>query len=1630
LYSPNGNINEKVSLWQGDITCLEIDSIVNAANQSLLGGGGVDGAIHSAAGPGLLKENSTLGGCVWGDAKMSGGYRLPAKNVISTVGPTNQSSVQLKSCYKKCLGIMESHQLRSIALPCIATGLYGFPKEKAASIALETVREFMELHEKDIDRVIFCVFSKRDLEIYQELLPIYFPLETGTPPITHTVRSIDDHGVTGPDGGRVSRSFLEDLPPLVRENDNIEGETQQSNQQKTLSWEVEDSNLDKSPDIPETSPRINTHSLPNYKGTSMILPCRLFNREISAVIDTAAQVSVVSQDFIESLENPPILEEESEIKGAGKQGAMKAHMLRNNSITINNVSYSLDLCVAPITDTLLLGIDFLAAHESIIDMKDVTVKIADTTTPATIKRNPAGDLFVKEVQTSKKTVVQPSTVHFFQARIVKPLHKNTSVVFQPHNDIEGLQFPAVLTKNKDVIPLHVINLTECCVTIPAFTTIGTVTEAMEIVEEACDTTAGETLSVREVKTTGSEQQYQRLEDIEHIRGAMPEHLTELYKRSCRDLSEDEAVQVGNLLLEFQDIFSRHDLDIGCFEGFEHSINTGDNQPIKQRLRRTPLGFEAEEEKHLNKLLDQGIITHSNSAWSSPPVLVRKKDGSVRYCLDYRVLNSCTTKDSFPIPSIDMCLDTLAGSRYFSTLDLASGYYNLKVKESDRHKTAFSTKFGTFEYIRLPFGLCNAPATFQRAMELALRGLTWKTVLAYLDDVIVLGKTFTEHLGNLREVFLRMRQHNLKLKPSKCTLFQLDADFLGKSVSSDGVNISSNKLDAIKNWPVPANRKELESFIGYVNYHRDFVRQFSKIVAPLLELNTTSKKNHNFYWGEDQQLAFDTLKSHLSSAPCLSYPRSEGNFILDTDASDVSIGAELSQIQEGKERTIAYASNILLPAQRRYCVTRKELLAVVKFTRQFRHYLLGRPFLVRTDHSSLAWLMRFKEPIGQLARWLEELQQYNMTIIHRAGKLHTNADALSRIPSQEPQCDCYRAGEFLEDLPCGGCSYCKRAHTQWARFAEDVDDILPLAIRKIDADLGTVRPGEVPVAPAAPLATDSSSDEESSQPNWMHQFSDKDIRSKQLADVDLHKVMGWLENGEPSSAVLYLSSPTTKCLWLAKAHLHLDHGILYYQWEEDPSPKQLLVIPEALKQDVLSWAHDKRLAGHLGRDKTLARVRQSCYWYHLRRDVSEYTQTCSICNRNKHSRKKKTGLQLHHAGYPMERVHIDILGPFTPSDHNNVYVLSMIDQFSKWIECAALPEQTAQIVAEEFLTRFITTFGCPLHLHSDQGRQFEGRLFQELCRLLEITKTRTTPYHPSGNGQVERYNQVILQMIRCFIEDNIKTWDDELPLLTMALHATVHRQTGFTPNRIMLGREVLLPLDLMLGTYDIPRVTPPEWVQELGKRITKVHHLARESLQSAQARQKKDYDVNLRWCSFQPGDLVYKVNDATKVGVSRKLCPPWAGPYLVTKSRPPIYKIRFPKREGFVHADKLKPCRDRSLPGWLKRARHEFFQNGMAIAPTPPTDMGASVLEKTTRDTAGGMEEPSNPGTAVDDQEPSNSGTAVDEEVPSIPLEENVPPSCEDEPWWDSLDGQELPNLFNPRMTRSGRLIREPEWYTN
>jgi hypothetical protein len=376
----------------------------------------------------------------------------------------------------------------------------------------------------------------------------------------------------------------------------------------------------------------------------------------------------------------------------------------------------------------------------------------------------------------------------------------------------------------------------------------------------------------------------------------------------------------------------------------------------------------------------------------------KKNGKRRFCVDYRKLNAVTKRDNYPLPRIDELFDSLGGSKWFSSLDLASGYWQVEVEPEDREKTAFITKHGVYEFRVMPFGLSNAPGTFQRLMDKVFKEEIGKNIVVYLDDINIYSKTFEEHLVHLRQAFDKLRAAGLKLGADKCHFCRQSLEFLGHIISAEGIAPDPAKIEKVQQWPTPSNITELRGFLGLASYYRCFIKDFAQVAAPLYQL---LKKNAEFKIEQTQQQALDNLKTRLTTAPILQYPDFSKSFILHTDASFQGLGAILSQKDSrGKEFAIYFASRTLSTAEKNYSVTELEALAVIWAVKKFRPYLLYSEFTLVTDHIALKGLFNNPNPIGRIARWIATLQQYHYTIEYRQGKSHNNADALSRLPKQQ------------------------------------------------------------------------------------------------------------------------------------------------------------------------------------------------------------------------------------------------------------------------------------------------------------------------------------------------------------------------------------------------------------------------------------------------------------------------------------------------------------------------------------------------------------------------------------------------------------------------------------------------------
>ena len=1215
------------------------------------------------------------------------------------------------------------------------------------------------------------------------------------------------------------------------------------------------------------------------------------------LIDTGCSTTILSTRVFHSLplESRPALQPYHGTLRSADDSPILVEGTANLNIQIGDHLVQHRTIIAAVYNDGLLGLDFLREHQVAIEFATRKVTCKGEVLHAYCR---AGTDRACRIIAAEHTVIPARSRTLVQAKATKPL-VDGSWAIEPLNRTPGGQ-PVLLARSLArgcgcSVPVEILNPTDDDVRLYKCTNLGIISRIPEP-DVLC--------SVSESADPGST----TLPDESHLSDSSQVPLTpeldQLLVDMDSDLSEDESARVRDLLSSHKDVFATKDCPFGRTDLVKHQIETLHQKPIKQPVRRPPLHLRAEADKEVERMMEKGVIEDSNSPWASPVVLVRKKDGTLRYCIDYRKLNAVTVKDSYPLPRIDDSLDSLGKAKYFSTLDLASGYWQIGLDEDAKRKSAFCTTSGLYQFKVMPFGLTNAPATFQRLMERVLGGLQWQICLVYIDDVIVFSETVEEHLASLSEIFTRLGQAGLKLKPKKCHLFRRRVKYLGHEVSAEGIATDPEKTSAVADWPVPSSVTEVRSFLGICSYYRRFVDNFAEISKPLTVL---TEKSVPFVWKDDQQEAFDLLKSKLTTTPVLAFPDASAHFLLDTDASNWGIGAVLSQVIDGDEHVIAYGSRLLTKAELKYCTTRRELLAVVHFVKAYRHYLVGKPFTIRTDHSSLRWIRNLKEPEGQNARWLETLDTYDFTIIHRPGKKHQNADALSRR-GPCPQCQ-------MTDH-CG--PPIRRGRPKKGQPKDHDESARPVRTR------GQVGTGKVP--PAG-----------SQSQNWLSntKLDPEHLRRAQLADPVLGDVLTWVNAGErPKIQTISHCGYEHKFYWGQYASLKVVEGVLVRDIElPNITTRRQVCVPSSLRVEVLQQCHDAVTAGHFGKTKTLANVSRRFLWPGMRRDSDLHVKQCVLCGAYKTSGKKGVApLQSYRVGIPMERVCVDLCGPFPPSSSGNRYAMVVTDWFTKYVEVYALPNQEAATVAEVLCKEFFTRYGVPRELHTDQGTNFESQLFGEMCVLLGIKKTHTAPFNPKSDGQSERNVKTLKTMMAMNVKDHQELWDEQLAFSAMAYRATPQESTGITPNFMMFGREIAMPVDVMMGPSPDTDESTIAYVVKLRKRLEYAYGLARKNLMRSGERQKALYDRKNHGSGYKVGDRVWCMNKTRKKGVCPKLQPKWKGPCIITKvHNDVIVEVQLSIRKtSTLHTDLLKPCHAISVPAWLKRLEKRLGNRNAAM----------------------------------------------------------------------------------------------------
>lgn len=1022
------------------------------------------------------------------------------------------------------------------------------------------------------------------------------------------------------------------------------------------------------------------------------------------------------------------------------------------------------------------------------------------------------------------------------------------------------------------------------------------------------------------------------------------------------LSEEWKERITKKLNTFSDVFSQNDLDFGHATHIRHHINLKDETPFKQRSRPIhPNDYEAVK-KHLQALLDAGIIRESESPFSSPIVVVRKKNGDVRLCIDFRKLNLQTIRDAYALPNLEESFSALAGSQWFSVMDLKSGYYQIEMCEKDKSKTAFVCPFGFYEFNRMPQGITNAPSTFQRLMEKCMKDINLKEVLVFLDDLIVFSSSLEDHETRLIHVLERLREYGLKLSPDKCRFFQTAVRYLGHIVSRDGVKTDPEKVEALKTWPRPQTLKELQSFLGFTGYYRRFVKDYSKIVKPLTSLTAgyPPKRKHcknppndpkylnpkepfGDRWGQECQKSFQTIIEKLTTSPVLGYADAKHPYLVHTDASTTGLGAALYQVQNGTTQVIAYASRGLSRSEARYPAHKLEFLALKwAITDKFHDYLYGTTFTVITDNNPLTYLLTTAKLDATSYRWLAALSTYNFDIKYRAGRQNLDADGLSRKPHDEPEDDpvfaeeCQRIDKFRSHL----LSSVKDVELQLQS-----NTVMAACQRHMALDQNEPSCALVQSLAMSAVAIPDMFQEEGHDNNLLAlpRYTHADLINLQRTDPAISEVIKLLAADSRPPANIKSQSRDVLLFLREWNRLEFQNDLLYRKRQLGPETWSQLVLPESLRPTVMCNLHDNM--GHLGVERTLELIRSRFYWPKMAIDVEKKVKGCERCVRRKALPDKAAPLVNITTSRPMELVCMDFLS-IEPDSKNTKDVLVITDHFTKYAVSIPTRDQKATTVAKNLWDNFLVHYGFPERLHSDQGRDFESRTIKELCSLLGIRKVRTSPYHPRGNP-VERYNRTLLGMLGTLKDTEKHHWRDFVKPLTHAYNCTKNDVTGYSPYELMFGRQPRLPIDIAFGLPqpNKPHLTHSQYVKQLKSYLEQSYVIAIKNSQKVAEKNKKRFDKIIRESTLDVGDRVLVRN--LRLREKHKLADKWEQTvYIVTKQMEnlPVYTVKPEKGDGpnrTLHRDLLLPC------GFLSPIEHEPER---VTKPNRPRTRQSSALE--------------------------------------------------------------------------------------
>lgn len=851
-----------------------------------------------------------------------------------------------------------------------------------------------------------------------------------------------------------------------------------------------------------------------------------------------------------------------------------------------------------------------------------------------------------------------------------------------------------------------------------------------------------------------------------------------------DIKEDEKNKLLALLNKYRECFALSPQELGLTPVTEMHIKVLDDSPISYKPYRLPFAERKIVQSMIDELLHNQIIQESQSEYASPIVLVKKKNNDYRLCVDYRALNKKTVKDRYPMPVIDDQLDRLSGNRFFTSLDLASGYHQIPVAEESRHLTAFITPDGHYEYTRMPFGLVNAPAVFQQMINKALGPKRFELAIPYLDDILTAAPSVIQCLEKLESILSLLREARLTLNITKCHFLKSSIEYLGYEISAEGLKPGLNKTQAVEKFPTPTNVHQIRQFVGLASFFRRFINDFARIARPLTSLTRTDTP---WNWGLEQENAFQEIKQRLTSRPVLALYNSEYITEVHCDASKHGMGGILLQKPDEKSplKPVAYYSRQTAKEEEFWHSYELETMAVVASLKKFRIYLIGLQFKVLTDCNALRATLCKRDLIPRIARWWLQLQEFDFTVEFRPGQAMKHADALSRNPVlNDPQ------PETIEIMN----------------------------IRTED---------------------------------WLH--------TVQMTDPKLKHIREILETKETDIKEITNNYAIRDNRLYRKVGKNL-------KW----------VVPNGAKWRICQLCHDE--SGHFGFDKTIEKMSKEYWFPKMKRFTKKYVAACMNCAYNKKATGKQSGY-LHPIPKPNEifhTMHLDHLGPFVRSKRGNMYILGVIDSFSKFIFVKGVRDTKSKTTIKT-LEDIFATIGCPKIIISDQGTSFTSAEFKKYIKSIGAKHVLNAVATPRANGQIERYNRTILSSLASMNHSiNEADWDLSLPKLQLSLNNTINKGIGKAPAEVVFGHRNTNPSEgTIKGILDDRNINEMQTREDIREEV-------KETITKQQSKMKERFDNKRAPTKFyKEGDLVMIPNINQEKGKSHKLIPKFKGPFKIT-----------------------------------------------------------------------------------------------------------------------------------------------------